>query len=271
MKIPPWCTLIFDHDGTITHSSDLARKFMRGYLSELAQITGRPIEDIWRVATRLERDMRFHPERYDWTFNGSVVSSLVGDPSLRFIAIVDAVLTRFPPLEPIGDRSALERDLFWRHYPTHVQFRAGARRLLAARPDAWVVSNSPAGRIEEKLSRHFSPGRVQVMGEAGKQWIDDSFTQVPRELAVNGLHRPVLLRRRRYFDTLSRVLAATGGDWSTMFVVGDNFELDLALPMALGAHGILITSPFTPPWETAHVRSHARGTVIRSFRDLTAA
>src|SRR5690349_23124115 len=40
--------------------------------------------------------------------------------------------------------------------------------------------------------------------------VDDSWTDAPDELAVPGLDRPVLLRRRNYHDILRRVLDEAG-------------------------------------------------------------
>jgi hypothetical protein len=36
-------------------------------------------------------------------------------------------------------------------------------------------------------------------------------------------------------------------------VIGDIFELDLALPWACGAHVVLVAGPHTPPWERRFV------------------
>jgi hypothetical protein len=59
---------------------------------------------------------------------------------------------------------------------------------------------------------------------------------------VEGVARPVYLRRGSYFEAL----CATQFPLAETLVVGDIWELDLAMPAALGAHVHLIqrASPF---------------------------
>jgi hypothetical protein len=53
-----------------------------------------------------------------------------------------------------------------------------------------------------------------------------------------------------------------------MVVVGDIFELDLALPLALGARVGLATGARTPPYEVAFVENHPRGRVLTSLHEI---
>ena len=94
---------------------------------------------------------------------------------------------------------------------------------------------------------------------------------MPAELPVPGLSaRNVLLRRRRYHDRLRAVLDEAGASFAELTVVGDIFELDLALPLALGARVGLVRSVHTPPYEVAFVSAHPRGVVIDDLRDVPA-
>lgn len=264
MNNSPGCVWVFDYDCTLTQPDDLSCRFLRGYLRELAELTGQPMEEIRCVANDVERLMRMHPEGYDWSFNGSIVSSTVGDPSLRFIGIVEEILRRYPPKQKILNLDDFKHQLFWRHYPHGTRLRAGAAQALTMHPQTFIVTNSPAARIERKVGRY----GVRIVPEVGKQHIDFTFEEVPATLELSGLNRPVLLRRRRYHKVLTDILVFTGKDWSQMVVVGDNFELDLALPMAMGATGILVASRFTPPWEICYCRSHPQGAVVTSLRAL---
>ena len=49
-----------------------------------------------------------------------------------------------------------------------------------------------------------------------------------------GLPRPVLLRRAKYHALLEQLLAENDASWSDLVVVGDIFELDLALYVLTG-------------------------------------
>ncbi len=80
------------------------------------------------------------------------------------------------------------------------------------------------------------------------------------------LARPVLLRRRAYYDILRSVLDEAGATFAELTVVGDIFELDLAMPLALGARVGLVASPRTPPYERAFVDAHPRAQMIEESR-----
>ena len=70
---------------------------------------------------------------------------------------------------------------------------------------------------------------------------------------VPGLERPLYLRRGLYFEVLSAIWSATGASPEGTFVCGDIFELDLALPAALGARVHLVGRSSTPEWERSAV------------------
>jgi hypothetical protein len=107
----------------------------------------------------------------------------------------------------------------------------------------------------------------RVRGYARKFDVDDSWTVAPAEMTIPGLDRPVLLRRREYHDILRAVLDDANATFADLVVVGDIFELDLAMPLALGARVGLVTSARTPAYERAFVEAHPRATLLE---DLTA-
>ena len=80
-----------------------------------------------------------------------------------------------------------------------------------------------------------------VVGDARKYMIvdpdpvDERFLQIPAERHVPGLPRSVLLRRGRYYEALRRLWADSATTPERTLVCGDIYELDLALPDALGA------------------------------------
>ncbi|MEJ7602974.1 MAG: hypothetical protein WKG01_34120, partial [Kofleriaceae bacterium] len=124
-------------------------------------------------------------------------------------------------------------------------------RALAA-TQTYVVTNSDTHAVAGKIAAldHASPGVIQltsrVRGHARKFDVDDTWTGIDAELALPGLDRPVLLRRRMYHDILAEVLATSGATFADLIVVGDIFELDLAMPLALGARVGLVVSSHTP-------------------------
>ena len=53
-----------------------------------------------------------------------------------------------------------------------------------------------------------------------------------------------------------------------MWVFGDIFELDLSLPLAMGASVGLMANDFTPQWELDYLESHPRGHILRSLPEV---
>ena len=100
--------------------------------------------------------------------------------------------------------------------------------------------------------------------------MDDAWTGAPSELALPGLDRAVLLRRRNYFEIIREVLAEAGSSFEELVVVGDIFELDLAMPLSLGARVGLVTSSRTPTYERAFVTAHPRAKLIESLAEVPA-
>src|SRR5690606_32548849 len=75
------------------------------------------------------------------------------------------------------------------------------------------------------------------------------------ELQVEGLARPILLRRGRYFEALRRIWDETDTTPAGTLVCGDIFELDLALPAQLGARIHMLGREATPAYERDAVRA----------------
>jgi hypothetical protein len=140
--------------------------------------------------------------------------------------------------------------------------------------EVWIVTNSDTHAVAGKLEAldRDAPGAgwlvPRVRGGARKFDIDDSWTGVASDLSIPGLSRPVLLRRRSYYDILETIVRTAGAGFGELIVVGDVFELDLALPLALGARVGLVASPRTPSYERAFVASHPRGRVLDQLSEI---
>jgi hypothetical protein len=164
---------------------------------------------------------------------------------------------------------------------TEIAFRAGAREVLAGLRGAevYVVTNSDTHAVQAKVARlDGGAGDVgwmtpRVFGYARKFEVDDAWPgpdgmPVEAELVIPGLARPVLLRRHAYCAVLASLLASHGLQWSDLCVVGDIFELDLAMPLALGARVGLVANARTPGYELAFVEGHPRARVIRDLSEI---
>ena len=147
--------------------------------------------------------------------------------------------------------------------------------LLKKKVKVAFISNSDATKISNRIQDlfHKTPHKkdqIQVFGGAQKFLIKEllidspvssaqraQFDQLAPGVRIGEIARPIYLRRGSYFEAL----CATQFPLAETLVVGDIWELDLAMPAALGAHVHLIqrTEPFpTYAYELAQVaKGHA--------------
>ena len=151
-------------------------------------------------------------------------------------------------------------------------FRPDARAVFSslAHHPLYIVTNSGTGHVQEKVRKLGGVDWLvdRVRGNARKFVVDAGFADVPEAMTLPGLDRPVLLRRRHYHDLLDGLRRDAGAEWSDVWVVGDIFELDLALPFARGANVVLVANERTPPWEVGF--SAPRLSVVRSLTEARA-
>ena len=273
--------VILDFDGTMTDAEAEGRPFREGYLEDLAALTGREPAEILEMAERFEAEVLAEPHRHGWLFKGEIVAPASVDPYLRIMPVARSILDACGAIPGDEDRARLlDGILFKYNYRKTVRaFRPHAAEALAALEpfDTWVVTNAHVEPVKAKIAElesHLPAGAERslawlldrVHGRAQKQVLDDSFTEVPRALALPGLDRPVLVRRPYYRSVIEELRG--GRPWEQVFVVGDIFELDLSLPLVLGANVILAANRFTPGYERAYVGAHPRGRVIEDLRAI---
>jgi hypothetical protein len=274
--------LVLDFDGTMTDAEAEGRPFRDGYLDDLATLVGRPAGDpeIAAIAADVERELIERPAEVPFLWAGRPVAPAAVDPYLRMVPIAHRILDRFGAMPRAEDRGRLLGGVLYKYnYAKTLDrpvFRGGAGDVLRglAGRDVFVVTNSDTHHVANKIARldAATPGAGwlaaadRVRGLARKFDVDDTWTGAPAELAIPGLDRPVLLRRRIYHDVLATILGAR--PWSELVVVGDIFELDLALPLAMGARIGLVAGERTPPYERAFVDGHPRGRVLTSLHEI---
>jgi phosphoglycolate phosphatase-like HAD superfamily hydrolase len=154
---------------------------------------------------------------------------------------------------------------------------------------AFVSNSSEAtikGRLDDLLAAEPElRAKIAVVGNAAKYEIreldwDEPLTRAQtrpfRKLrparSAHGLERPIYLRRGSYYRALLRVWGETGPTPVSTLVVGDVYELDLAMPAALGAqiHLVERAAPFaTCDYERALTRK-AGGKITADLTRLPA-
>ncbi|MCB9762760.1 MAG: HAD family hydrolase [Alphaproteobacteria bacterium] len=267
--------LILDFDGTMTDAEQEGLPFTEGYLDDIATLTGLDPAEVRALAARFSAEVAADPDAYGWLYNGHIVAPAVVDPYLRIMPIARRIFDHVGAFPREVDRTRLLDGILYKYNytKTTTAFRDGAAEALAALqgPDTWVVTNSHTEAVQAKVRALGQDWLVpQVRGRAKKYVIDDGFDALPAAMTLPGLSRPVLLRRRLYFEVLDALRQAAGVDWGDVLVVGDIFELDLCLPAALGARVALMVNAFTPEYEQAYLRQLPRGTLLTSLSELPA-
>ncbi|HEY4243673.1 MAG TPA: hypothetical protein VGM88_27860 [Kofleriaceae bacterium] len=274
-------TLVLDFDGTMTDAEAEGRPFRDGYLDDLCALVGRSAgdADVIEIAETVEAELAAAPASYPFLWMGRAVAPATVDPYLRMVPIAHRILDRFGAIPGEQDRGRLLGNVLYKYnYQKtlgHPVFREHAAEALAqlSGKDVWIVTNSDTHAVAGKVAALAKTSGAdiawltsRVRGYARKFDVDDAWPGAPAELHVPGLERPVLLRRARYAE----ILAEIAPDATDLVVVGDIFELDLALPLALGARVGLVAGPRTPPYERAFVEQHPRGRLIHDLAEIPA-
>lgn len=264
MTKPP--VIALDFDGTMTDAEAEGLAFTDGYLDDLAALTGQSATTVRAIAYRTFAEILERPNEFPFVFGKPplAVAPAIVDPYLRMSTIANRVLDAFKVFVDRDERDRLLSGVLYRHnYRRTVEqpvFRIGAAGLLRAlgkRADlaVYVVTNSSTHHVSEKIMRldREAGGGIawladRVRGNASKFVVDPSWTgaPAPSDLTIRGLDRPILRKRRRYHAILEELCA---GAFERLTVLGDIFELDLALPEALGARVALVKGPYTPSYE----------------------
>lgn len=276
--------LVLDFDGTMTDAEAEGKPFREGYLEDLALLCGLVADDpiVTRIADEVEAELASAPASHPFLWLGRAVAPATVDPYLRMVPIANRILDRYNAIPGAEDRSRLLGSVLYKYNYVktlgHPVFRPGAGDLLAklGGTPTWIVTNSDTHAVAGKIAAldRDAPGVAwltsRVRGYARKFDVDDSWDGAPVDMALPGLERAVLLRRRAYYDKLRDVLAEAGSSFSELVVVGDIFELDLAMPLSLGARVGLVTSSRTPDYERAFVTANPRAALIDDLSQIPA-
>lgn len=274
--------LVLDFDGTMTDAEAEGRPFRDGYLEDLSLLVGKAADDptIRALAEEVEAELLASPAAHPFLWMGRPVAPATVDPYLRMVPVAHRILDRYGAFPNADDRGRLLGSVLYKYNYAktlgHPVFKPGAGAMLKSLDGTrtWIVTNSDTHAVAGKIAAldREAPGVAwltsRVRGFARKFDVDDGWTEAPGEMTIPGLDRSVLLRRRSYFEILRDVLAEAGSSFEELVVVGDIFELDLAMPLALGARVGLVTSPRTPAYERAFVTAHPRATLIEDLAQI---
>ncbi|MBI5370303.1 hypothetical protein HZA85_03890 [Candidatus Uhrbacteria bacterium] len=289
--------LVLDFDGNLTDVEQEAGPFTTGYLADLATLLDKPVDAVQSLADQAYRDIAGDPATHGWRFGGKLMAPATVDPYLRMTAIASQLLGQTGNF-PDGFIDRLGSLLFRHHYrntkdvlkPSTLWMLLEAYRL---KMNVWVVTNSGTSAVQGKIGRALDAGSPEdcpivnwwtprVIGdarkfdpsdnpEAGVKWpYKDSYFR------FRGFPRDTVIKRPHYFKVLDSLRHQLGEstheflDWAQVMVVGDIFELDLALPLWLGCHVGLMVNEHTPPWEVDLLTSNPNGRILRAPEEIPA-
>jgi hypothetical protein len=259
--------IILDFDGTCTQIPPIFEAYLDLYRKGLNEsgLSVTPRE--WREAQAIVRQ---HSPKAGWMAGGCPSAPAAGDPYVLADETAGLILRRRDaktPVPPTIHIQAYEAALApWRE-EAHETFS----QLVDHGVGLHFVSNSSTTFIARRLRDLFGDGhpmttKISVQSDAGKfricelNWDDPvavsveakrRFLSLPvayGEKPLTETERPVYLRRGAYFEAINRVLDGDFDALTNTVFCGDTWEMDLAMPFALGAKVHLLDR--AAPFET---------------------
>jgi phosphoglycolate phosphatase-like HAD superfamily hydrolase len=254
--------VVIDFDGTCTRVDEVHEAFLRAYRLLVATEWGDAAAALWDEG---EAAVRAASPTAGWMLGGTPAAPAAADPyilSSEVVAWIDRSGGAGAALPAtVGSwykRAYLEHPAPWRdEVPDQLRGLHGLGVRIA------FVSNSASGairaRLEELVLPHAVREAITVVGDAAKfkvrelgfdrphpEVLASRFRALPAADASSSLGRPLYLRRGSYFEALISVLTAGLPPEGPVLpeetlVCGDVWELDLAMPSALGAQVHLVT------------------------------
>ena len=251
MPAPRIRHVILDFDGTCTQVDKIQAKFLDDY----RRAVGVEVKAWERAKATLTKAS----PTAGWTLmNAPSTAPAAADPYILAGEAAALLYREQGTQAPDVFRTVYEKNLA----PFRPELHDVLAALLAKKIRVAFISNSDGLGITNRIADlfHRSPGRreaIPVFGGAQKflvkePLVDAKLTPAQRArfaklevgLRVPALDRPIYLRRGAYFEAL----CATTFPMEQTLVCGDIWELDLALPDALGAQVHLIER--AAPFET---------------------
>lgn len=259
--------VILDFDGTCTLVEETQAAYLEEYqrllvanvVDEQGGAIGEAFARDWEQALDAVRGAS--PEAGWCVLSGASAAPAFADPYIASGEAVAWLERRW--LESGGHRPRVPALLYKQAYekypaPWRPEVPAVLQQLVDLDVNVAFVSNSAEATIAARLDTLLAGApelraRISVVGGASKFMVkeidwdvgaDRATTKPFRKLAVAQHHprldRPIYLRRGSYYRALLRVWGDGKPAAKQTLVVGDIYELDLAMPAAMGAHIHLI-------------------------------
>ena len=257
--------VVLDYDGTFTDIRDGAPLYDSAYVRALADFLSKG--DLRQEWEHYKSQVRCESPELAWQIASKAIAPAAADPfslssetTRKLIAALRGDVT-LSEAQLAGAQTELFNVAYQQiSFPFRPDSRVVLGILRTSKIAVSFVTNSATDAVKSHLQEVLFPaglGALQVRGGAGKFLICDPATPDPRFSALPatknaaGLKRPILLHRGKYFDVLKELWndATFPATPETTLVVGDVWELDLAMPAALGCNVHLIERDSTYPYE----------------------
>lgn len=261
--------VVLDFDGTLTRPEVVADAFLEQYRRQASEAAGPALEQEWERCAAFVK--QFSPQ-LAWKRGGWEVCPAAPDPYILASCTCELAMERAGVLEKAGH-------LAFRFYsdsyaacpaPFREEGPEILRRILEKGLKVCFVSNASTEKLSRRLCDELPASifnQLKLVGDAGKFLVRPAteggphrqkYEDLPDGKMVEGLARPVVPKRGLYFDALARLWGKDEDGPAKTIVCGDIWELDLALPEALGCRTHLIerAAPFGAyPYERARTSS----------------
>lgn len=274
---------IFDFDGTLTDVEKSTKDWQNKYPMVCAKILGIDYKKIKPHFYELKADLKNHPEK-GFMIAGYDSLPANSDPYIRSQATIQELVgeIRNGNIDITCKLPEDETEFLIKAYietnkisQDKNYFRAGTKYFLdklKENHNIVIVTNSDDKKVKKSLET-ISHDDIPVFGNAKKLFINNSIESLenfrydskvfkpdmnvanllPSHIifghATSGYFpRSIHVRRKGYFDILKNLIGKGFLSENTT-VVGDIFELDLALPLTLGYKVIQIDNGSTPEHE----------------------
>lgn len=261
--------VVLDFDGTCTQVELASAGFLDSYRAILEKANGRApgaLTQAWEAAIA---KVRAASPSAGWTLLGAPSTAPAAADPYILAGEASALLQRDRTIQQVPD------DAYKRAYAANpAPWRPEVPKVLAALVKRGLkigfISNSERFAIQGRLvdllhADRKLRGKIVVHGDAAKFKLQElpvgatspgavhrkEFEKLDGAVRAEGMTRPIYLRRGSYFDALCGLwndLGAKGYAITETIVCGDIWDLDLAMPRALGAAVHLIRR--APPFET---------------------
>lgn len=264
--------IILDFDGTLTDAEKEAAPALKKKAEMFCERTGMPSIVLEALLREAEVEVLQDPTA-GWTYNGLVVAPATADSYVFDTACYFKVLEKLEnnfdfdvPRNREGREVFLQK-LFHASYPhAAIVFRKGASDFLEELTSQYAVvvaTNSETKPVKNKMEKLGDFG-IPIFGGAKKYAVENSWDSVPESIQPEGFPRPVFLRRHQY----GFLLSSLGFKPEETAVVGDIFELDLALPQHWGYRAVLFQTQGTQPHEKRYMETQPNSFLTKDFGEV---